>query len=116
MPRKERLITHEIEYIEYTCSQVRIRGRSAVLEEATYYLIAKDRTKADALQEIQQKNKVISVKIISIRRQERKKGYFGMTESEYLEMAHPMITRTKFKNEPNAKEIKENEESNQSKP
>ena len=116
MPRKERMITHEIEYIEYTCSQVRIRGRSATMEEGTYYLTAKDRTKADALQEIQQKNKVISVKIISIRRQERKKGFFGMTESEYLEMSHPMITRTKFKEEKQAKEIKDNEESNQSKP
>ena len=116
MPRKEKLITHELEYIEYTCSQVRIRGRSAIMEEGTYYLTAKDRTKADALQEIQQKNKVISVKIIGIRRQERKKGYFGMTESEYLEMSHPMITRTKFKTEENSKEIKENEESNQSKP
>lgn len=113
MPRKERLITHEIEYIEYTCSQVRIRGRSATMEEGTYYLTAKDRTKADALQEIQNKNRVVSVKIISIRKQERKKGYFGMTESEYLEMSRPMITRTKFKTEPTAKEIK-NEESNQS--
>lgn len=111
MPRKERLITHEIEYIEYTCSQVRIRGRSAIMEEGTYYLTAKDRTKADALREIQEKNRVISVKIISIRKQERKKGFFGMTESEYLDTAHPMITRTKFKTEPTAKEIK-NEESN----
>lgn len=114
MPRKEKLITHELEYIEYTCSQVRIRGRSAIMEEGTYYLTAKDRTKADALQEIQQKNKVISVKIISIRKQERKKGFFGMTESEYLEVSRPMSTRTKFKEEKTVKEIKENEENNQS--
>ncbi len=112
MPRAEKLITHNLDYIEYTCSQVRIHGRSAKLEEAKYYLTAKPRSKADALQELQTQNKTISVKIISIRKQERKSGLFGMTESEYLELSHPMETRTKFSTKSNIKEIKEDEENN----
>jgi len=115
MPRKERLITHEIDYIEYTCTQVRIRGRSATMEGGTYYLTDKARSKADALREIQQKNKAISIKIISIKKQEKRRGLFGMTESDYLEAARPMETRTKFKTaeeKTEEKEKKENEDNN----
>lgn len=110
MPRSEKLITHNLDYMEYTVTQVRIFGKTAKLEEAKYYLTAKPRSKADALQELQDRNKAISVKIISIRKQERKSGLFGMTESEYLDLSHPMETRTKFSNKSNIKEIKENEE------
>lgn len=110
MPRAEKLITHNLDYIEYTVTQVRVFGKTAKLEEAKYFLTAKPRRKADALQELQDRNKVISVKIISIRKQERKSGLFGMTESEYLDLSHPMETRTKFSSKSNVKELKENEE------
>ena len=109
MPRKERLITHDLEYIEYTCTQVRIFGKAAKLEEGIYVLSNRDRTRADALQELQERNKVAAVKIISIKKQEKKRGFFGMTESEYLEFARPMKTRTKFA-ESKEKEIEDNEE------
>ena len=109
MPRKERLITHDLEYIEYTCTQARIFGKKAKLEEGVYVLSNRDRTRADALQELQEKNKVAAVKIISIKKQEKKRGFFGMTESDYLEYARPMETRTKFA-ELKEKEIEDNEE------
>ena len=109
MPRKERLITHDLEYIEYTCTQVRIFGKTAKLEEGTYVLSNRDRTRADALQEMQEKNKVAAVKIMSIKKQEKKRGFFGMTESDYLEYARRMETRTKFA-ESKEKEIEDNEE------
>ena len=109
MPRKERLITHDLEYIEYTCTQVRIFGKTAKLEEGVYVLSNRDRPRADALQELQEKNVVAAVKIISIKKQEKKRGFFGMTESDYLEYARPMETRTKFA-ESKEKEIEDNEE------
>ena len=109
MPRKERLITNDLEYIEYTCTQVRIFGKAAKLGEAVYVLSNRDRTRADALQELQEKNKAAAVKIISSKKQEKKHGFFGMTESDYLEYARPMETRTKFA-ESKEKEIEDNEE------
>lgn len=110
MPRKERLITHDLEYIEYTCTQVRIFGKTAKLEEGVYVLSNRDRPRADALQELQEKNVVAAVKIISIKKQEKKRGFFGMTESDYLEYARPMETRTKFAESKEEKEIEDNEE------
>ena len=111
MPRKDKLITHELDYIEYVVTQVRIFGKSAKLEEEIYWLPVRKRTRADALQELQEKNKVPAVKIISIKHQEKKRGLFGCTDGEYLEFSRPMETRTKFmENLITEKETNEHEE------
>lgn len=99
--RKENFVTHRIQFIKCLCRVAVYRAdrKRPKPEERAFYLVQrhKPRTRADMLEELQNLYNTETEKVIKVLETSEGEGLFGMTKTDFLADARPMITRTRFK-------------------